>query len=110
MEMDISPAVVWVAAISSFLGLGTTIWNMLTSGSKQNSKKLDELDAKMTGQESRLNKVENELKHLPTKDQVHDLRVGIADLEGSIRTMEASMSAINRTVSNIDTYLRREDK
>lgn len=122
----------WGGAILLAINLGVTVWNLVTSGSKKNGEKLDalgkdltarldgmetsserqhaELEDKMRDQDKRLSIVENEMEHLPTKDQVSNLHISITQLEGTIREMGASLQAVTRTVGNIDTYLRKDSK
>ena len=121
----------WAAGILLFFNLGITIWNLVTSGSKKNGQKidalekslketlndnaakaderLDKLETRSGSQDKRIALVEQEMRHLPTKDQVSDLRNSITQLEGTIKEIGASLTATARTVANIDTYLRKDD-
>ena len=122
---------VWGGALALAISLSTTIWTLMTSGSKKNGQKIDALGKslndklddstkktaerieKLEGQSGRQDKrialVEQEMRHLPTKDQVSDLRNSITQLEGTIKEIGASLNATARTVANIDTYLRKDD-
>ena len=42
MTPEIASLVVWAAGISNLVALGTTIWNMVSSGARANAKTLDE--------------------------------------------------------------------
>jgi len=38
--LDLSNVVAWVAALSLLLNFGLTIWNLVASGSRENSKRI----------------------------------------------------------------------
>tara|TARA_A100001391_G_scaffold50885_1_gene30964 strand:- start:41460 stop:41861 length:402 start_codon:yes stop_codon:yes gene_type:complete len=123
--------VAWAGAGLLAINLAVTVWNIVTSGSKKNGQKidalekslnrtlndqaakaderLDKLETRTGSQDKRIALVEQEMRHLPTKDQVSDLRNSITQLEGTIKEIGASLNATAHTVSRIDTYLRKDD-
>ena len=42
MTPETADMIVWAAGISNLVALGTTIWNMVSSGTRANAKTLDE--------------------------------------------------------------------
>ena len=42
MTPETADMIVWAAGISNLVALGTTIWNMVSSGARANAKTLDE--------------------------------------------------------------------
>lgn len=106
--------------IAAVLAAGLAIWNFLQSPSKQNAaavaamdKKLSEattaLNSVLAGHDRRIQHVENELRHLPDKDMVTELRVAIVELQGTVKSLDTQLSSVGRTVANIDVYLRKDD-
>lgn len=70
---------------------------------------LEGIATRFEDQERRLLNIEIEFKHLPRSQDVSDLKDTISDLKGTVKAMEAQLTAFGRTVQNIDTYLRKGD-
>lgn len=96
--------------IAAVLGAGLSIWNFIQSPSKSNASAIEKLVAKLTDHDRRIQTVEGELKHLPDKDMVYELRVAIIELQGTVKALDMQLGAVGKTVGNIDTYLRKDDK
>ena len=60
----------------------------------------------MTG---RIQAVETELKHLPDKDTVNELKLSLVELKGTVSTLSESMGSVSRTVHRIDDWLREKN-
>lgn len=63
----------------------------------------DEVREALKSHDRRLQKVENELMHLPTKDDFHMLSLAV---EG----VKTELESVTRTVRRIDDYLREQGK
>lgn len=93
--MDIAPIVVWAAGISTLLGLGTTIYNLLTSGARKNdtriadlSCKLDDLErehaAKLAEMDRRMQRNEDRLATVPSIEMMHRLELSMTTINGEL--------------------------
>lgn len=58
--------------------------------------------------EDRQISVEEQMKHLPTKDDVLGLKVQLADALGQIGSQSRELSSVARIVNRIDDYLREK--
>ena len=54
------------SAIGTLVALGTTIWNVLASGSRQNKGRLDAHEAKLVSIDGRVASLEQWVKSLPS--------------------------------------------
>lgn len=104
---DILPMITGIAAL---LGAGLSIWNFIQSPSKSNAAAIEKLVSKLTDHDRRIQAVENEVRHLPDKDMVHELKVAIVELQGTVRGMGDKLETVNRTVLSIDDYMRGDGK
>lgn len=100
----------WAGPIAALLASANIVYTFLTSGSKANEKKIGELETKLTDHDRRIQSVESELRHLPDKDMVVDLRLALEELKRTVAVMGEGMGSIGRTVHRIDDYLRSRDK
>lgn len=109
------------------------IYTFFASRSKANDQRLDEItkrldqvelgitaaghsaaalasiDKSLIDHDRRIQSMEGELKHLPDKDAVNELKLAISDLNGTVKAMDAQLGGLSRSVNNIDGYLRRDD-
>lgn len=98
-----------VIGIAAVLAAGLAIWSFLQSPSKKNAESISIVTNKLTDHDRRIQAVENELKHLPNKEAVHELKVAIVELQGTVKALDVQLMAVGRTVANIDGYLRKDD-
>lgn len=75
-----------------------------------NSTALASVGAELERHDRRIQSMEDELKHLPDKEAVHELKISIVSLEGTVKAMDAQLTGLNRLVANVDSYLRKGDE
>lgn len=68
---------------------------------------LDHLDDKLGGLEGRVDKVEQELQHLPSAKDVVELQVAIKQMNGETSALRASVKGLSRLV---DILVEKEVK
>lgn len=98
----------WLGAAALIISLLTSVYAWLTSGAKANTKRLDSIDNQLTEHDRRIQATESELKHLPDKDDVNDLKLAISELRGTVGRLDENMSGISRTVRRVEGYLTKE--
>lgn len=109
----------WLTLILSFIALGGIVYGWFTSGEKENAKALDkyretqavtvsEIEGKIEAHDRRIQTVETEMKHLPDKDSVVELKLAMADLKGTVGRLDESLNSVQRTVLRIDDWLRTD--
>ncbi len=105
------------AVISPYLGLALAIIALLghakgffSSGEKALAAKQDKSEKALIEHDRRIQRVEDELKHLPDKDTVMELKLALAELKGTVSALGETVGSVSRTVHRIDDYLRQEAK
>lgn len=109
----------WISLVLSFITLAGVIYGWFTSGEKQNAKDLTEHREKISdafeavgksidAHDRRIQAVESELKHLPDKDSVTELKLAMSKLEGTVGLLGESLGSVQRTVLRIDDWLRTD--
>lgn len=92
---DIQP---WLAVAALLISIGTSITIFFTASAKATAVKCVDL-------EERLQRVENELPHLPNKENVHKQQLDIADMKGEIGIIKKSIEATERTTRRVEDFL-----
>lgn len=105
------------AVISPYLGLALAIIALLghakgffSSGEKALGARQEKSEKTLVDHDRRIQRVEDELKHLPDKDTVMELKLALAELKGTVNSLGETVGSVSRTVHRIDDYLRQEAK
>lgn len=62
------------------------------------SSKIGQIDA-------RLNDVERDIQHLPTRSEIHEIELSITRLEGRFENLDNTTKATSRAVSRIEDFM-----
>lgn len=103
--MDIAPLVPWLGAISLMLSVGTAIYTMFTGGAKRNAVDIQKIVGDLAKHDRRIQTVEGELKHLPSKESVYQLQVALTEMKGQITSMAKSSEATERATRRVEEFL-----
>lgn len=93
-ELNIAPMIVWVIALSTLLSFGTTVWNLVNSGSKQNARRIGDLERRVEMQESRLVRMADKLDLTPDQEMMHRLELSLARMEGNIGRLDERLKPV----------------
>lgn len=96
--MDLAPLVPWLSMIALLISIGTSITMFLTSGAKSNAAKLAEHGHRLT-------QVENNVRHMPSKESVHQLQIDLTEMKGQIGVMAKSSEVTERTTRRVEDFL-----
>lgn len=84
----------YLSPIALMISVATTIWTVFTSGSKKNAEELSEVKTELTKQERRIQRLEDELKHLPDKATTHRLELAMEKMSGRLSSMDERLKPI----------------
>lgn len=82
--LDINPLVVWASAIGTLLAVGTTIWNLITSGSSANAKAVSELVKRVETLERTCERQAERIAVMPNQEMMHRLDVQLVKMDGEL--------------------------
>lgn len=97
----------WAGVAAFIISTLSMLYVFLTSKSRANEEKLDQLDKRVSSHGARLDAIDTELKHMPAKDDVTELKLNIAELRGVVGRLDESVSSISKAVDRIDGFIRR---
>ena len=107
--LNISPVVVWVVALSQLLTFGLTIWGLMASGSRANSKKLEEHGRTLDGHGLRLSSVEQTIKDAPTKVDMQSIALAMEAMRGDVKVMRAEMEGNMAIMERLEAIVSRHE-
>lgn len=106
--MDLSVVMPWIIAAMTIINFGGLIQNMISKGEKENTEKLKKAETKLVEYDRRIQALEGDFKHLPSKDDIHTLVLAVEIIKGELGKMGATYDGVNRTVRRIEDYLMEE--
>ena len=98
----------WLGVVALAISLLTSVYAWITSKAKANAEHLKAVDAKLVDLDRRVQSIESELKHLPNKDDVNELKLAMAQLDGTVGRLDESLTGISRTVRRVEGFLMKE--
>lgn len=101
--MDLAPLVPWLSVIAIMISIGTSITAFFTSGAKSNATQLSDHD-------HRISTLENDFRHLPNKESVHQLQIDLTDMKGQLGIMAKSSEVTERTTRRVEEFLLQRGK
>lgn len=99
-----------VIGAAAVLSSGLAIWTFMQSPAKKNADAIDKANTKLVDHDRRIQAVESEIKHLPDKEAVHELKLAIVELQGTVKAQNVQLGAVAQLVANIDGYMRKGDE
>lgn len=95
----------WAGFAAIALALLSSVHSWLTSRSQVNSEHLKRVDGNLKDHDRRIQKVESEIEHLPSKDSLHQLDLAMKDLQGDVKQMSANLESVTRTSHRVERFL-----
>ncbi len=96
----------------ALIAIAGHIKTWMSSGEKVLERKVevlsvaaDEVEDKLTQHDRRIQTLEDEIKHLPDKDAIHQLQLDLAELSGHVATLAKSAEATERTTRRVEEFL-----
>ena len=100
----------WLGVAALLISVSGAFYAWLTRGSKDNSEQIGKLDSRMDDMSTRLQSVEHELKHMPDRETISDLRVSVEGLKAGLNAMGSQTQTMAASVRRIEDYLLKAPK
>ncbi len=107
--LSLAPLVPWLSLLAAALSVGTVLWNLLNSGSKRNAERLESHSKRLGDHDQRLASLEQAQNSMPTKDDIHSLHLGMAEMRGDLREMRAAMDGSRQIMGRLETIVTRHE-
>lgn len=106
--MDLGAFNQWLSVIALLLSIGNGAWIWVSRPARDLGKRIDDVSESvddafdgLKGHDRRIQRVEDDLRHLPTKADLHKI-------EMSQTSMKTELDTIARVVNRIDDFLRAD--
>lgn len=117
--MDIEFINRWLGSFALIIGIVNALWLWLRSPMRRAEARIDEVEDEVEdelkalkdndkGHDRRIQALEGEMNHRPTKDDLNAINVAVVKIEGQIDTLTETLGSVARTVRRIDDHLRKD--
>lgn len=89
-----------VTVVVAILGWSHTRWKAIHARIDTGAERLDR-------HEGRIGKIEQDMNHLPAKQDVHNIQIAMTEMHGELREMRAASTAANERAQRQDIVLQR---
>lgn len=107
MEFDLLSK--WMALIALIVSVITGVWTLINKSTKpfddrftKQGEAITKVEDTQKEHERRIQKVEDEITHMPSKNEVHEIKILMTKLEGHIGKMEVTLQASERKLDRIE--------
>jgi phage-related protein len=97
-----------VAALGHLKGYFSSGEKKLAEDVKAVEEDIAKAEKTLVDHDRRIQGVESEMRHLPSKDDMSALQLSLANLTGTVGILAESFKGVSSTVHNIDTWLREK--
>jgi hypothetical protein len=108
-DLNINYIVVWVVVLTQLLNFGLMVWNLMSSGSRANTKRLDEHAVQIDGHNLRIGSVEQTLRNGPTSADMHELELTLERALGKMETLSAVLEGHVAIMERLETVVARHE-
>lgn len=113
----------WGALVLSFVSL---VYVILSARGKASNERMSSIEKKVEGKapaeavtllagkvdnlEDRNSRLEGEMRHLPSREQTHELALALKDMKGEIGVLAEKLKPISHTTERLQEFLIDEAK
>lgn len=97
-----------IAVLGHLKGYFSSGEKTLSNRQDDHEVRLKKAEETLINHDRRIQSSEAELKHLPDKDTVMEMKLALAELKGTVGTLTESVGSVSRTVHRIDDWLREK--
>lgn len=95
----------WASFVAIILSIGSLIWGWLTSGGAKALVETRSLRDEMRSLDVRVIRLENELPHLPSREQTHALQLSLLELKGDIGKLDERLKPVAAISDRLQDFL-----
>lgn len=99
--MDVSPLKDWLGLVALLISVGSSVVLFLKSDAKKAAETL-------STHSSRIQRLEDQIQHLPDKDTVHKLQLDMMEMKGQMGAIVKSSEATERATRRVEEFLLKK--
>ena len=90
-DTSLATVILWAAGLSTLFSFGSILWTVFSGPSRRNGVKLEDHGSRLDRLDGRLGSVEQTLRGMPGKDDIHAVQLALSDMRGDLKNMQTGM-------------------
>jgi hypothetical protein len=99
----------FVDVLALLISVGACVYAFFVNRRKDVDQRFTEGSRRMDRIDARVAKLESALEAMPGKDDVHSLRLLLADMGGEMKAIHATMGGMSETMKRLENSVARHD-
>ncbi len=108
MSFDLSLLTALVALALSTLNLFAAVRNIMSEGEKKIDERLKKAESTLISHDRRIQTVEGDMKHLPTRESQHRTELALSEMNGRFAALEEKLKPIAATSERLHELLMEQ--
>lgn len=109
-QLSLEGPLAWIGALMIVISFCTTIWGIFSGPAKALAKKVDDLRSDVDDHDHRLQRLEQTLQAMPSKDNFHELQITMTKMSGEMSVMRAVMEGNSAIMTRLEAVVTRHDE
>jgi hypothetical protein len=109
-DLSLAPLIVWAAGISTLISLGTTLWHMMTSGARTNSRLIAEHAHRLELLERKTERHDDHIERMPSHQTIHRLELTLARLAGDLGKIDERLKPVASIAERLQEMMIEQAK
>ena len=109
MTVDIDAIYRFMAIISTLMSTGAVVFAWFAGRRKDVDRRLQEGSKRMDRHELRIQALEQDVKAMPGKDDMHRLELHLSEMAGDMKAMSSTLVAMAESQARTERIVRRHE-
>lgn len=109
MTVDIDAIYRFMAIISTLMSTGAVVFAWFAGRRKDVDRRLHEGSKRMDHQDLRIQALEQEVREMPDKSDLHGVELKLSEIAGDMKAMSASMRGMHESLQRTEGIVSRHE-
>lgn len=101
-DTSVQSLVLWAVALTTVFNFVSLIWGVFSGPARKVAAELD-------GFKQRVATMEQQLRSIPATEDMHQLELGMARMQGELKTMSETMRGQNEIMKRLEAMIARHE-
>jgi hypothetical protein len=108
--LDLKEALLYLTAATAMISLITTVWTLVTSGARRNALTIEAHARRLEAIEGRLQSVEQSVRGMPGKDDIHAVQIALSEMRGELRAVHVTINGTREIMGRLEAVVTRHEE
>lgn len=108
-DTSVQSIVLWVLAVTTIFNLASLIWGVFSGPSRKNAQAIEAMSKEVELLKARMSLMEQELRTIPAKEEMHELELAMTRLQGELKTMSETMRGQSEIMKRLEALVSRHE-